>query len=101
MVAGLALAGCGRRPLDPCEPRTFEPDACEAATRDGGYYYGNHWYSHSYGHPYTYYYGGYRDYALGGGTVSAAPRSSYARPSASGTTRGLFGGTAAGHGGGE
>jgi hypothetical protein len=101
LVAGLALAGCGRRALDPCEPRSFEAEACEGATRDGGYYYGGRWYPHTYGYPYSYYYGGYHNYTRGGGAVAAAPHSSYAHPSASGTSRGAFGGTPAGHGGGE
>ncbi len=99
LVAGLALSGCGRRALDPCEARSFEPDACEAATRDGGYYYRNTWHSHSYGHPYSYYYYGYQNYT---GTVSPAAHSNYARPSGSGatsgTTRGMFGGSHSGHG---
>ena len=103
VVTALALAGCGRRALDPCEPRSFQPEACDAATRDGGYYYGNRWYPQRYPHPYSFYSGGYSAYRSGGGTVVAAPRSSYTNPSTGtiGTTRGAFGGTAAGHGGGE
>jgi hypothetical protein len=94
VVAALGLTGCSRRP-DPCAAETFNPDACQEAVRDGGYYYGGHWYGMPYGHSYPYYYNNYYSHVSRGGSVHAYSSSSYAHP-AGGVARGGFGST--GHG---
>jgi hypothetical protein len=96
VLAGLTLAGCGRR-YDPCDAETFNAAACRDAIRQGGYYYGGHWHAMSYMHPYPYYYDAYNRHVARGGAVHSAPHSSYARPSSSSTTRGGFGATGSGH----
>lgn len=114
VVAALGLAGCSRR-YDPCDERSFDATACADAVRGGGYYWNGSWVPMHYGHPYPYYYDSYRSRLSRGGPVTTAPVGSYARPAGStpgaggseaahpggSITRGGFGSTGAGHGGGE
>jgi len=95
LVGAVALAGCGRRHLDPCDSASFDELACQDAVRSGGYYWGGTWYPMQYHYPYPYYYDQYRSYVVRGGTVTAAPGGSYAHP---GVVRGGFGSTGAAHG---
>ena len=97
VVAAVGLATCGRSRRDPCDSAYFNDLACQDAIRNGGYYWGGSWVPIRYSYPYPYYYDHYRTYVGHGGTVVAAPVGSYARPAASGVTRGGFGSTGAGH----
>ena len=99
VVATVALAGCSRRRLDPCDSATFNEMACQEAVQNGGYYWGGSWYPMYYSHPYPYYYDQYHSYVVRGGSVVSAPGASYARPSG-GVVRGGFGATGEGHGAG-
>jgi hypothetical protein len=110
IVAAVGMAGCGRR-LDPCEPASFNQQACQSAIDAGGYYWRGSWYPMSYHYPYPYYFDSYRTYVSRGGRVTTAPAASYvgsggssihsSSPSTSGVERGGFGSTGAGHGAGE
>lgn len=100
VVAAVALAGCARRRVDPCEAATFNEMACQQAVSGGGYYWGGSWYPMRYSHPYPFYYDHYHSFVSRGGTVISAPGVSYARPSGS-VVRGGFGSIGAGHGAGE
>ena len=113
VVAAAGLAGCGRRPIDPCEAQYFNQQACLEAVDSGGYYWNGSWYPMRY-QAYPYYYDSYRTYVSHGGHVYSAPSSAYVHsgggsspsrtagtPSSSSVTRGGFGSTAAGHGAGE
>ena len=97
LVAAVALAGCGRRRVDPCQEATFNEQSCQDAVRSGGYYWGGTWYPMRYGQPYPYYYDRYRGYTSSGGAVTAAPAESYGRPGSS-VVRGGFGSSGAAHG---
>jgi|SRR5579883_1913560 len=113
IVAALGLAGCSRR-YDPCDERSFDAIACSDAIRGGGYYWHGSWVPMYYSHPYPYYFDSYRSRMSRGGSVVGVPAGAYARPgdgapagagdaghAGSGVTRGGFGSTGAGHGGGE
>ena len=103
VVAAVGLASCGRGRRDPCEASSFNEMACQDSVRSGGYYWGGSWYPMIYHYPYPYYYDRYRGHLSRGGSVVAAPSSSYSHPGAS-VTRGGFGSTGAGgagHGAGE
>ena len=100
LVAGVALAACHRRPLDPCAYATFNEQACQDAVSSGGYYWQGTWFPMTYSHPYPYYYDGYRSFRANGGTTQAEPGITYGRPSGS-TVRGGFGSTGEGHGSGS
>jgi hypothetical protein len=114
LVAGLAMSGCGRRAYDPCAPQTFNDMACQQAVSHNGYYYGGHWYSHSYVGGYSSYYNSYHSYIGGGGRVTQVAPSQWSRPggsaaggATSGTgatssgsvSHGVFGSTGHGSGG--
>jgi len=105
LVAGLAMSGCGRRAYDPCSPQTFNELACQEAVSHNGYYYGGHWYPHTYVGGYSSYYNSYHSYVGGGGRVTAIAPSQWGRPSAStGSTsgsvsRGVFGSSSHSSGG--
>ena len=71
LVAAVALAGCGRRRVDPCEAATFNEQACQDAVRAGGYYWGGTWYPMQYYRPYPFYYDRYHTYVSSGGAVTA------------------------------
>jgi len=101
VVAAVGLASCGRGRRDPCEAASFNELACQDAVRSGGYHWGGTWYPMFYRYPYPYYFDQYRGHVSRGGSVVAAPSSSYGRPGATGVTRGGFGSTGAGHGAGE
>ena len=121
LVAGLAMSGCGRRAYDPCSPQTFNELACQDAVSHNGYYYGGHWYPHTYYGGYSSYYSGYNTYIRGGGRVTNITPSDWGRPgnvggavaadagkssgsssSSSGSvSRGVFGSSSHGSGGGE
>ena len=119
LVAGLAMSGCGRRAYDPCAPQTFNDLACQEAVNHNGYYYGGHWYPHTYVGGYSSYYNGYYSYVRGGGRVTQIAPSQWSRPSgaAAGTastssgqgasssggsvSRGVFGSTGHGSSGGS
>jgi hypothetical protein len=79
LVAGLAMSGCGRR--DPCAPQTFNQDACLDAINHNGYYYGGHWYPHSYSGGFSAYYNGYYSYVGNGGNVTPISPSEWSVPS--------------------
>jgi hypothetical protein len=108
VIAALGLAGCSRR-YDPCDERSFDVAACGDAIRGGGYYWNGSWVPMSYSHPYPYYYDAYRTRVSRGEPVVSVPGKTYGRPAAGagsaahpgGVTRGGFGSTGAGHGGGE
>ena len=97
LAAAVAIAGCGRRHLNPCDAATFNEDACQDAVRSGGYYWGGSWYPMQYHYPYPYYYDQYRTHISQGGSVTAAPAGSYSRPGSS-VVRGGFGSSGAAHG---
>jgi len=107
VVAAIGLAGCGRR-YDPCDERSFDAVACGDAIRGGGYYWNGSWVPMTYSHPYPYYYDAYRVRVSRGDPVVSVPGKTYGRPAggadaghSGGTvTRGGFGSTGAGHGGG-
>ena len=99
LAAGVALAACGSKRVDPCEAGTFSEQACQDAIAKGGYYWGGSWYPMVYSYPYPYYYDTYRRFVARGGTVTAAPASSYS-PTGS-VERGGFGEEGGAHGGGE
>ncbi|MFY9726471.1 MAG: hypothetical protein WAJ87_13315 [Bryobacteraceae bacterium] len=99
LAAGVALAGCAAKRVDPCDAATFDDQACQNAVAGGGYYWGGSWYPISYSHPYPYYYDGYRSYVARGGTVTPAPAGSYSRGGGS-VVRGGFGEAGGAHGGG-
>lgn len=99
VAAGVALAACGRKRVDPCEAATFSEQACQDAIANGGYNWGGSWYPMVYSYPYPYYYDSYRGYVAHGGTVTAAPAGSYS-PTGS-VVRGGFGEAGGAHGGGE
>ena len=111
LVAGLAMSGCGRKAYDPCAPQNFNEAACQDAVNHNGYYYGGRWYSHSYPGGYSWYYNGYNSYVRRGGSVTTVPSSEWtgpgtsdpsgARSTGSGVSRGIFGSSAHGGGGGE
>src|SRR5215467_5089746 len=90
LVAAMALAGCGLS-YDPCRPETFNPEACQQAIYDRGYYYHGSWSPMRYSHSYPYYYNSYAYHVSGGGLVRPAPFGSYSRPA--GVARGGFGST--------
>lgn len=96
VVAAAAMVACSRRGPDPCEPATFNEQACQAAVRNGGYYWQGSWYGLYYSHPYPYYYDSYHRYAASGGVVTATPGQSYGRP-AGAPERGGFGSSGAAH----
>ena len=104
----MGIASCSRR-RDPCEAAYFNEFACEEAVRSGGYYWGGTWYPMVYRYPYPYYFDSYHTYVSRGGRVYGTPTGSYSRPanasgsssSSSGTVRGGFGSTGAGHASGE
>src|SRR5947207_4395697 len=79
VVAAMGLAGCNRH-RDPCDAPSFDAIACGDAIRDGGYYWGGHWYGMMYSHPYPYYYDSYSTHVRRGGAVNAPPAGTYARP---------------------
>ena len=98
VVAAIGMAACGERRPDPCQPQSFNDQACQDAVQHHGYYWHGTWMPMTYGYPYPYYYDSYRRYASTGGTVTSAPTGSY---SATGSVeRGGFGDTGAGHGAG-
>ncbi|MBZ5620892.1 MAG: hypothetical protein LAQ69_19505 [Acidobacteriia bacterium] len=110
VVAVVGLASCGRRRMDPCQPASFNQQACQEAIDRGGYYWQGSWFPMVYHYPYPYYYDSYRGYVSGGGRVYSAPAGAYSHstasgpsssPSSSGVQRGGFGSTGAGHGAGE
>jgi len=101
LAAAVALAGCGRRHLDPCDAASFNDQACQDAVRSGGYYWGGTWYPMVYHYPYPFYYDQYRTHITRGGTVVAAPAGSYSRPGSSSVVRGGFGSSGAAHAAGE
>ena len=90
LLATVALAGCSR-PYDPCQPETFNLQACQQAIDEQGYYYRDTWYPMSYSHSYPYYYNNYSYYVSHGHTVTSAPSGSYSHPA--GVARGGFGST--------
>jgi len=110
VVAAIGLTGCSRR-YDPCDERSFDAGACGEAIRGGGYYWDGSWVPMAYSHPYPYYYDAYRSRISRGDPVATVPTGIYTRPAgaaggdaahpAGGVTRGGFGSTGAGHGGGE
>jgi hypothetical protein len=107
LVTAIGLAGCGRR-YDPCDERSFDAVACTDAIHGGGYYWNGSWVPMSYTHPYPFYYDAYRTRVARGDTVISVPGKTYGRPSGANAghsggsvTRGGFGSTGAGHGGGE
>ena len=95
IAAGVALISCGRRPLDPCAPSSFNAQACQDAIHNGGYYWNGTWRPMSYAHPYPFYFDTYQSYR---GTSTAAPSYVYSRP-AGAVERGGFGSTGEAHGG--
>jgi hypothetical protein len=102
VVAAVGLASCGRRRPDPCQPASFNQEACQQAIRNRGYYFDGSWVSTSYSHPFPYYYDSYRGYTSSGGTVTTQPAAAYSSPAgapASGVERGGFGSTGGGEGG--
>ena len=109
LVAGLAMSGCGRRAYDPCAPQTFNEVACQDAVSHNGYYYGGHWYPHTYSGGYSAYYNGYNSYMRSGGSITQVAPSEWSRPGSTATgstssgsvSRGVFGSSAHGSGGGE
>jgi len=109
LVAGLAMAGCGRRTYDPCAPEMFNPQACQDAIANNGYYSGGRWYPHTYIGGYPYFYNSYNSYVQRGGSVTNVPASQWTRPAGAPATgdpasvgRGVFGSSAHGaSGGGE
>lgn len=98
LVAAVALAGCGRRRVDPCEAATFNEQACQDAVRAGGYYWGGTWYPMQYYRPYPFYYDRYHTYVSSGGAVTAAPAGSYSSRPGSSVVRGGFGANGEAHG---
>src|SRR5579862_119272 len=110
VVTAAALAACARRRLDPCDAASFNQQACQEAIDRGGYYWQGSWCPVVYHYPYPYYFDSYRTYVAGGGRVVSAPGGTYvsgsgtpgsSSPSSStSVTRGGFGSTGAGHGGG-
>ena len=84
LVAGLAMSGCGRRTYDPCAPQTFNEMACQQAVSHNGYYYGGHWYPHTYVGGYSSYYNSYHSYIGGGGRITQVAPSQWSRPGGSG-----------------
>ena len=83
LVAGLAMSGCGRRAYDPCAPQTFNEFACQEAVSHNGYYYGGHWYPHTYYGGYSSYYNSYHSYVRTGGRITTVSPSEWGRPSQS------------------
>jgi hypothetical protein len=108
VVAAMGLAGCARR-YDPCDAQYFNAMACNDAVQGGGYFWHGSWYPMRYSYPYPYYFDSYQRHVSRGGKVFGTPPGTYARPasgsggSSSGgaVTRGGFGSTGSGHGGGE
>lgn len=113
VVAAAGLAACNRQRRDPCEAATFNQQACQDATRNGGYYWRGTWFPVMYHYPYPYYYDSYRRYVSSGHSVSGASAGAYNHPavgapgaghpqgSPTGVEHGGFGATGAGHGAGE
>jgi len=101
LAAAAAMTACSRRGPDPCQPATFNEQACQDAVHTGGYFWHGSWYPLAYRYPYPYYYDSYRSYVSRGGTVAAPAASSYSRPGGAGVERGGFGssGDAQGSGG--
>ena len=95
VAAAVAMAGCGRRPQDPCDAATFDQQVCQDAVGRGGYYWDGGWYPMHYYSQYPYYYDRYHSYVSRGGAVVAAPAGVYANPS---VLRGGFGAMGAAHG---
>lgn len=96
ILAVVGMSMCNRRRMDPCQPETFNEQACQSAVNGGGYYYQGSWYPMHYSHPYPYYYDSYHTYVSRGGTVNRGAAGAYSHPS-SGVTRGGFGSIGAGH----
>ena len=101
LVAALGVAACNRRRVEPCQPATFNQQACQQAVSAGGYYWNGSWWPMTYHYPYPYYYDSYRSYVGNGGQVSAAPPEAYVHSASPVVTRGGFGTTGAGEGAGE
>jgi hypothetical protein len=105
LVAGLAMAGCGRRGYDPCAPQTFNVDACQQAINNKGYYYGGQWYSRSYSGGFSNYYNDYYGYLRNGGNVTQIAPSQWSQPAGASSTgsgsvsRGIFGSSSESSGG--
>ena len=101
VVVGLGLAACSRRAPDPCDPSSWGDRACEDAIAQRGYYSHGTFIPHVYPYPYPYYYGNYGTYVTRGGRVTPVSPETYARPASAGpVTRGGFGSTGEGAGGG-
>ena len=96
LVAGLAMAGCGKKAYDPCSPQAFNEKACQDAIAHKGYYWGGTFYPQKYHRGgFAHYYNDYYSYVRSGGSVTpvspsqwAGPASAGAAPVPAGTTAG-------------
>jgi hypothetical protein len=95
------MAAGNQRKQDPCQPATFDQQACQLAVHAGGYYWNGLWTRMTYRHPYPYYYDSYRRYVGKGGQVRAAPPEAYRRPDPAAVAHGGFGVTGVDLGAGE
>lgn len=93
LVPALAAATCGTNAPDPCEPVTYNAQACQYAVDHQGYYHGGQWYSHGYSHPFFYYGQGYSSFLSRGGRALSPPASAWSVPAVTGTRGGAGGGT--------
>lgn len=59
--------------LDPCEPGTFNGNACKVAIRHHGYCSGGAWVPMTYSQEYPNYYDSYQAHISGGGLSVSAP----------------------------
>lgn len=78
-----AMSACGPSGhvvgVDPCQPATFQPQACQMAIAQHGYAYQGTFFPMYYPSPYMGYYGGYNTYVARGGRVYAPSRALYGR----------------------
>jgi hypothetical protein len=81
----LAAMACGysQQAGDPCDPGSFNPQACNTAVRSHGFCDGSAWVAQQY-EKYPYYYGRYQAYLAGGGVVTPASPGSCRGPVARG-----------------
>jgi hypothetical protein len=87
LVTGLAACDNGVVPVDPCNTQTFQPQACQMAIANHGYYYQGSYFPMMYSYPFGYYNSGYTHYIATGGRVYAAPQSVYSRSYAAPSVR--------------
>lgn len=91
LVPALAAATCGTNAPDPCEPVTYNAQACQYAVDHHGYYHNGEWHERGYSHPFLFYGLAYSTFLSRGGRALSPPAAAWNAPAVAGT-RGAGGG---------